>query len=92
MVASYLFLSTEVSKFWIYGLAIVLWLIMTYFIQYKKMIDINNEKYFHCGAYRFSRKSEYNLFYKQVHNSFSFKVLYDSINSGGPAYDELKGN
>ncbi|HDR7676638.1 TPA: hypothetical protein QCX88_004808 [Bacillus wiedmannii] len=91
VASSYFFLSPEDSKVWIYGLAIGLWLIMAYFIQYKKMIDINNAKYFHCGAYRFSRKPEYDLFYKQVHNSFSFKVLYDSITSSGPAYDELKG-
>ncbi|PEA33356.1 hypothetical protein [Bacillus toyonensis] len=90
IVCSRYLLPFEQYKVWIYAVSIVLCLSVALLIQYNKMIDIKNKKHFHSDAYRFARKSEYDLFYKYAPYNFSFGTVYDQITKNHPAYAELE--
>ncbi|WP_416826102.1 hypothetical protein [Ectobacillus polymachus] len=61
------------------------------YLYLRKMLNFNEEKYFHIGAYRVFRKSEYNGFIKYIPSrDFSFKGLYDEIIYNIPEAKELE--
>lgn len=68
---------------------VILALILTYSLQFFRMINITDKENFHIGAYRIAKKQEYELFVKYLPFNFSFNGLYDEVVTHNPSMQEL---